>query len=111
MTKDGANAAFALLSYYSKKYKEQYNKVPNINKYKEKWAASSILEDYEKQDVYAIMDYYFTLSREVHTLSWFFSNFDRLYEAKLSHDIDIEARAERREETKRLRDEWLNGNA
>jgi hypothetical protein len=111
MTKDGANAAFALLSYYAKKYKERYNTTPTVNKYKEKWAASSILEDYDKQDVYDVMDFYFTLSREVHTLAWFFNNFDRLYESRLSHQADLKAREERRIQTAKLREEWLNGNA
>ena len=59
MTKDGANAAFAFLSYYAKLYSLKYGKQPTINKYKEKWAASSILEDYDKDSAYKVMDYYF----------------------------------------------------
>ena len=36
MTKSEANLAFALLTYYAKKFEDKYGKKPNINKYKEK---------------------------------------------------------------------------
>ena len=85
MTKSEANLAFALLTYYAKKFEDKYGKKPNINKYKEKWAASSILEDFEFDNAKLIIDYYFTLSKEGHPLSWLFNNFDKLKEIGRAH--------------------------
>lgn len=111
MTKSEANLAFALLTYYSNKFEDRYGKKPNINKYKEKWAASSILEDFEFDNAKLIIDYYFTLSKEGHPLSWLFNNFDKLKDSVDSNEQDKILRAERRAQTIKLREEWLNGNA
>ena len=111
MTKDGASAAFALLSHYSKLYYAKYGRQPNINKYKEKWAAFSIIEDYSKDTVYKVLEHYFKLNKEGHPLNWFFNNFDVLLNTIESEEKDLELRKKRREETARLRQEWLNGNA
>ena len=111
MTKDSANLAFALLSYYASKYKERYGKQPNINKYKEKWAASDILQDFGFDEAKTIIDYYFTLSKEGHPLNWMFNNFDKLKDTVNANAIDKKLRAERRAELAKLREEWLNGNA
>lgn len=111
MTKEVANAAFAFLSFYAKLYKEKYGKQPTLNKYKEKWAASSILEDYGKEDSYSALEYYFKLTKEGHPLSWFFNNVDSLLDSLKSEKVDSELRKQRREETARLKKEWLNGNA
>ncbi len=111
MTKEVATAAFAFLSYYAKLYSLKYKKQPVINKYKEKWAASSILEDYDKDTAYRVMDYYFSLTKEGHPLGWFFNNFDVLLNSLESSIKDNELRKQRRLETAKLRQEWLNGNA
>jgi len=111
VTKSEANLAFALLTYYSKKFQERYGKQPNINKYKEKWAASSMLEDCGFDEAKAIIDYYFTLSKEGHPLPWLFNNFDKLKDTIESNEEDNRLRAERRKQMAKLREEWLNGNA
>lgn len=111
MTKDGASLAFALLNHYSKLYKDRYGKAPQINKYKEKWAASSILEDYGQDQAFKVMDYYFTLSKEGHPLNYMFNNFDNIQSTMQSNIKDEEIRRQRRKETARLRQEWLDGNA
>ena len=111
MTKEVATAAFALLSYYAKAYKAKYGKQPVINKYKEKWAASSFLEDYGNDACERVIDYYFKTPKEGHPLNWMFNNFDSLLNAYQAQIEDEKIRAERRAETARIRQEFLNGNA
>jgi len=111
LTKDSASLAFALLSYYASKYKERYGKQPNINKYKEKWAAGDILQDFNFDEAKSIIDYYFTLSKDGHPLTWLFNNFDKLKDTVNANELDKKLRAERRAELAKLREEWLNGNA
>lgn len=111
MTKDRASLAFTLLSYYSTKYKARYNKQPNINKYKEKWAAADILDDFSLDEAKNIIDYYFTLSKDGHPLNWLFNNFDKLKQTMNDNAEDKRLRAERRKQLAKMREEWLNGNA
>lgn len=111
MTKDNANAAYAFLSYYAKLYKELYGIAPTINKYKEKWAASSILDDYGKETAYKVLEYYFKMKKENHPLTWLYNNFDILLDRINDQNKDEELRKERRKQTALLRQEWLNGNA
>lgn len=111
MTKSEANLAFALLTHYSNKYEQRYGKQPNINKYKEKWAASSIIDDFGFDNAKQIIDYYFVVSKDGHPLPWLFNNFDKLNDAMTSQRQDEELRAQRRKEMAKLREEWLNGNA
>ena len=111
MTKVEATAAFALLSYYAKAYSLKYGKEPTINKYKEKWAAASILDDYDVETAKNVIDYYFKLSKDGHPLNWLLNNFEDVLQSYTSALKDEKIREERRKETARLRQEWLSGNA
>lgn len=111
MTKNEATLAFALLTHYSIEYQKRYDKQPNVNKYKEKWAASSIIDDYGFDAAKEVIDYYFTLSNGGHALNTLFNNFDKLVAALHEKKRDEALRAERRREMAKLREEWLNGNA
>ena len=82
-----------------------------INKYKEKWAAASILEDYDKETAHKVLEYYFKMQKEGHPLNWFYNNFDVLLDRINDSEKDQELRKERRAQTALLRQEWLNGNA
>lgn len=111
MTKGEASLAFALLSHYSIEYQKKYGKPPNINKYKEKWAASSIIDDYGFDSAKEIIEYYFTLYKDGHPIGWLFNNFDKVSDGLNDKRKDEALRAERRREMAKLREEWLNGNA
>lgn len=111
MTTDKAKLAYIFLDKYSKLYEKKYGKKPNLNKYKEKWAAVSIIDDYSLDHVEKILSYYFTLTKEGHPLIWFYNNIDVLTEALNDKERDEKLRLERRKETARLREEYLNGNA
>lgn len=111
MTKDKASVAFGMLSYFSNKWKTKYGKSLTINKYKEKWAMSSLIDDFGQDDVEKAIDYYFTLSKEGHPLVWFYNNCDTLLKTLTEQERDDKLRAERRELMKKLKEEFYNANA
>lgn len=111
MTKDKASAAFGMLSYFASKWKTKYGKVLTLNKYKEKWAMASLVEDFGEDQVEKAIDYYFTLSKEGHPLVWFYNNCDMILKALTEQERDDKLRAERREQMKKLKEEFYNANA
>lgn len=111
MTKDAAKTAFEMLSYYANKYKTKYGKSLEINKYKEKWAMSSTVEDFGEEDVKRAIDYYFTLTKEGHPLTWFYNNCDVLLKTLTEQERDAKLRAERRAQMQKLKEEFYNANA
>lgn len=111
MTKDVAKIAFAMLSYYASKYKTRYGKTLEINKYKEKWAMASLVEDFGEDRVEKAIDYYFTLTKEGHPLVWFYNNCDAIIKTLTDKEQDDKLRAERRAKMRRLKEEFYNANA
>lgn len=111
MTKDTVKLAFGMLSYYANKYKEKYGKSLEINKYKEKWAMSSLVEDFGEDKVEKAIDYYFSLTKEGHPLVWFYNNCDVLLKTLTEQELDVKLRAERREQMKKLKEEFYNADA
>lgn len=104
-------SAYILLSYYEKLYNEKYGKKPFLNKYKEKWSALSVVEDYGLDNSKKIVEYYFRLAKEGHPLQWLIVNFDVVHKGYNASIEDERIRAERRAETARIKKEFLNGNA
>lgn len=111
MTKDIEKLAFVLLNNYAKLYQLKYDKKPTLNKYKEKWGASSLIEDFGIDEVDRVLNYYFKLQKDKHPLVWFYSNFESLLNALNNTERDNKLRAERRIELAKIRKEFLNGNA
>jgi hypothetical protein len=101
--------AYSLLSDYSGLYRVRYGQSPVLNKYKEKWGMSSLVEDFGKDEVYKTLTFYFRTNREGHSLSWFYNNFSTIHLSRLSSEKDDRIRAESREKTRQLRAEYLNG--
>ncbi len=104
-------AAFTFLSYYEKCYKQKYGRKITLNKYKEKWMALSVVEDYGIEKSKKVIEYYFRLAKEGHPLQWLVLNFDTIIKGYESSLEDERIRAERRAETARIKKEFLNGNA
>lgn len=100
---------YALLSEYSKLYQLRYKQAPILNKYKEKWGMSSLIEDFGKDGVLDTLHYYFKINREGHSLSWFYNNFSTIHSSRLSAEKDDKIRAAAREKTRQIRAEYLNG--
>lgn len=101
--------SYSLLSEYSKLYHAKYGQPPILNKYKEKWGMSSLVEDFGKEDVSRTLNYYFKINREGHSLPWFYNNFSNIHLSRLSAEKDDKIRAAVREKTRQLRAEYLNG--
>jgi hypothetical protein len=111
VTKDTAKVAFGLLSYFSNKWKTKYGKSLQVNKYKEKWAMVSLIEDFGDTEVEKAIDYYFTLPKEGHPLTWFYNNCDTLLKTLTDREEDDKLRAERRAKMQKLKEEFYNANA
>lgn len=76
---------------------------PNINKYNEQWAADALIESFSMNDLYEIMDYYFSINPSP-TWKGFANNVDRLLQSKAAKEEDNRLRAQRRAMAK----EWLS---
>jgi hypothetical protein len=101
--------AYSLLSEYSRLYQTRYSQSPVINKYKEKWGMSSLVEDFGKEGVSKTLLYYFKTNREGHSLSWFYNNFSNIHSSRLSSEKDAIIRREQRIKTMQIRAEFMNG--
>lgn len=100
---------YELLREYQSLYKIKYSRPIEINRYKEKWAASSLIEDYGYDTVLSTLEYYFRTEKDNHPLVWFYSNFDLLNQRRLDKERDDRIRAERREQTRKIVLEYKNG--
>ncbi len=76
---------------------------PIINKYGEQWAADALIESFTIDDLYAAIEYYFSINSHP---SWkgFANNAGRLLESMKAKQEDEEFRADMRQKAK----EWLN---
>lgn len=100
---------FATLQYYIKLFEDRYNCRPLVNKHKEKWAIKSLIEDFGVDEVKRTLDYYFICSKDQHPLAWFYNNYETLNTSMNALERDKKLREERRAETMRIRQEYING--
>ena len=78
MTKDEAKLAYGLVSLYSSLFKEKYGKTAVVNKYREKWAMQDVIDSVGYDRAKILLEYYFTITKTGHPISWFFYNFEKL---------------------------------
>lgn len=78
MTKDEAKLAYALVSLYCAIFKQVYGKSVVVNKYREKWAMQDVIDSVGYDRAKVLLEYYFTISKAGHPISWFFYNFEKL---------------------------------
>lgn len=78
MTKDEAKLAYSLVSLYCALYKQKYNKQVVINKYREKWAMNDVIDSIGYDRAKVLLEYYFTITKSGHPITWFFYNFEKL---------------------------------
>jgi Fic family protein len=100
-----AKQPYALLSLYEKLYSDKYNKSPRINKFKEKWAMADVIESVGYERSRELLEYYFSVSKQGHPLTWFLYNFDRLDDMLIQSREDAIKRKKMREATKRMVEE------
>jgi hypothetical protein len=95
-------APYILMALYQSLYKEKYGKVPQLNKFREKWAMQDVIESVGIDRAKELLIYYFSLPKGGHPLQFFFYNFDRIDAAVSEADKDKERRRLLLEETKKM---------
>ncbi len=93
---------YILISLYLSLYKERYNKVVTINKFREKWAMQDVIDSVGYDRAKELLEYYFKTSKSGHPLNFFFYNFDRIDQVQSDIEKDKANRAMLREQTKKL---------
>jgi hypothetical protein len=96
---------YILLWQFEKLYEEKYGRKPVINKFRDKIAMKDVIDTVGFDRAQRLIDYYFTLGRDSHKLSFFLFNFDRMDVAEKEHVKDIETRRKLIEATKRMVEE------
>lgn len=102
MTKDTGKLCYALIEYYCKLYDFKYNRVPVVNRHREKWAMNDVIDSVGYERAKILLEYYFKVNNSGHNLSWFFYNFDRLDSMLKKVEDDNARRAMIREATKTM---------
>ena len=100
---------YSLITRYQQLFEQKYGRQPVVNKYKEKWAANSLIEDFGYDTVIECLEYYFKTPKDGHPISYFFFNFDQLQDTLESNKRDDALREERRRKTQELVKELFNG--
>jgi hypothetical protein len=98
-------APYVLMTLYQSLYKDKYGKVPQLNKFREKWAMQDVIESVGFDRAKELLIYYFSLPKGGHPLQFFFYNFDRIDSAVSEVEKDRERRRLLLEETKKMVEE------
>jgi hypothetical protein len=93
------------MTLYQSLYKEKYGRVPQINKFREKWAMQDVIDSVGFDRAKELLIYYFGLPKGGHPLQFFFYNFDRIDSAVSEVEKDRNRRRLLLEETKKMVEE------
>ena len=93
------------MTLYQSLYKEKYGRVPQLNKFREKWAMQDVIDSVGLDRAKELLIYYFSLPKGGHPLQFFFYNFDRIDSAVLEVEKDRNRRRLLLEETKKMVEE------
>jgi hypothetical protein len=111
LSKANFDQVFSALDYYVSLYISKYIKNPRINRLKEKWPMKNLIEDFDYDVVISVIDYYFKLPRDNHSIYWFYNNFGDMLKYMCDEEIDKKIREERRKKTLELIKEMEQHNA
>jgi hypothetical protein len=93
---------YVLISLYQSLYKEKYNRTPQINKFREKWAMQDVIDSVGFDRAKELLKYYFSLPKGGHPLPFFLYNFDRMDAVEVEAQKDKAKRRLLLEETKKM---------
>lgn len=96
---------YILISLYQSLYKDKYGKVPQINKFREKWAMQDVIDSVGFDRSKELLSYYFKLNKGGHPLQFFFFNFDKIDVLQKEMQKDQERRSLLLQETKKMVEE------
>jgi hypothetical protein len=93
---------YVLIGLYQSLFKEKYNRVPTVNKFREKWAMQDVIDSVGFDRAKELLIYYFSLNKNGHPLQFFYYNFDKMDALKIEMQKDKEKRRLLLEETKKM---------
>jgi hypothetical protein len=93
---------YILLSLFQNLYKEKYGKEASINKFREKWAMQDVIDSVGFNRAKELLEYYFRLTKNGHTIQFFLYNFDKMDTVRTEIEKDKEKRRLLLEETKKM---------
>ena len=93
---------YVLIGLYLSLYKEKYNKVPTINKFREKWAMQDVIDSVGFERAKDLLTYYFKITKNGHPLQFFYYNFDKIDQMNKEIQKDKLNRSLLREATKKM---------
>ena len=93
---------YILIGLYLSLYKEKYNKVLTINKFREKWAMQDVIDSVGYDRAVELLKYYFKTAKSGHPLNFFYNNFDRIDNLEKEIKKDKAVRSMLLEETKKM---------
>lgn len=93
------------MTMYQNLYKDKYGKPATLNKFREKWAMQDVIDSVGFDKANDLLHYYFTLEKTGHPLQFFYYNFDKMEQARIELQKDIETRRLLRESTKKMVEE------
>jgi hypothetical protein len=96
---------YILIGLYQSLYKEKYNKVPTMNKFREKWAMQDVIDSVGFDRAKELLVYYFSTGKSGHPLQFFYYNFDKIDALKKEIDKDKVNRIRLLEETRNMVEE------
>lgn len=96
---------YILIGLYQSLYKEKYNKVPTMNKFREKWAMQDVIDSVGFERAKELLVYYFSTGKSGHPLQFFYYNFDKIDSLKKEIDKDKVNRIRLLAETKNMVEE------
>ena len=96
---------YVLITLYQSLYKDKYGRLPQMNKFREKWAMKDVIDSVGYDRAVELLVYYFRTNKSGHPLNFFFYNFDKIDFLKKEIDKDKQNRRTLREATKKLVEE------
>ncbi len=98
-----AKSEYILLTEYGKLYEARYGRKPVINKYREKWGMRDAIDEIGEANVRECLKYYLSVNpQDGHSLPYFYSNFDKIFDLINRKKEDAVIRRQLREKTRRL---------
>lgn len=92
--------AYSLIDLYVMLYTTRFSKRPLVNKYRDRWGFSDMIDSIGYDESVKVLKYYMTLDRPDFSLQYLFNNFDKLVKQIEERDADRARREKIRQQTK-----------
>jgi hypothetical protein len=91
-----------ILTIFYSLYEEKTKKISEKDRYRDKWAMLDLLDDFSKEEILSVVEYFFTLNLKSHDIKYFYSNYNNLRKGKLETVRRKEERSRLLAATKKL---------